>query len=77
MGDLIQAQQQSESRAYIEPSIDYLQVAEPDLTLMSKDQLEVCIKKVEKKMQDAAKRLDFVEAALLRDEMLRLKANLC
>jgi protein-arginine kinase activator protein McsA len=28
-------------------------------------------------MQDAAKRLDFVEAALLRDEMLRLKANLC
>ena len=77
MGDLIQVQQQSESRAYIEPSIDYLQVAEPDLTLMSKEQLEVRIKKIEKKMQDAAKRLDFVEAALLRDEMLRLKANLC
>lgn len=77
MGDLIQVQQQSESRAYIEPSIDYLQVAEPDLTLMSKEQLEVRIKKIEKKMQNAAKRLDFVEAALLRDEMLRLKANLC
>ena len=77
MGDLIQVQQQSESRAYIEPSIDFLQVAEPDLTLMSKEELEARIKKVEKNMQDAAKRLDFVEAALLRDEMLRLKANLC
>lgn len=77
MGDLIQVQQQSESRAYIEPTIDYLQAAEPDLTLKTKDQLEARIKNVEKKMNEAAKRLDFVEAALLRDEMLRLKANLC
>ena len=77
MGDLIQVQQQSESRAYIEPTIDYLQAAEPDLTLMTKDQLEARIKNIEKKMNEAAKRLDFVEAALLRDEMLRLKANLC
>ena len=77
MGDLIQVQQQSESRAYIEPTIDYLQAAEPDLTLMTKDQLKARIKNVEKKMNEAAKRLDFVEAALLRDEMLRLKANLC
>lgn len=77
MGDLIQVQQQSESRAYIEPTIDYLQVAEQDLTLLTKEQLEARIKKVEKKMQEAAKRLDFVEAALLRDEMLRMKANLC
>ncbi|MCR4591753.1 MAG: excinuclease ABC subunit UvrB [Bacteroidaceae bacterium] len=77
MGDLVQVQQQSESRAYIEPTVDYLQVAEQDLTLMSKDQLEAKIKMIEKKMQDAAKRLDFVEAALLRDKMLRMKANLC
>ena len=77
MGNLIQAQHQSESRAYIEPNIEMLQVAEQDLTLMTKDQLETRIKSVEKKMQEAAKRLDFVEAALLRDEMLRMKANLC
>ena len=77
MGDLIQVQQQSESRAYIEPEIDYLQVAEQDMTQMSKEQLEARIKKVEKKMNEAAKRLDFIEAALLRDEMLRMKANLC
>ena len=77
MGNLIQVQQQSESRAYIEPEIDYLQVAEQDMTQMSKEQLEARIKKVEKKMNEAAKRLDFIEAALLRDEMLRMKANLC
>lgn len=77
MGDLIQVQQQSESRAYIEPTIDYLQVAEQDYTGIQKDELEARIKKVEKKMQEAAKRLDFVEAALLRDEMLRMKAKLC
>ena len=77
MGDLIQVQQQSESRAYIEPVIDYLQVAEQDFTGIQKDELEARIKKVEKKMQEAAKRLDFVEAALLRDEMLRMKAKLC
>ena len=77
MGDLIQVQQQSESRAYIEPTIDYLQVAEQDFTGIQKDEWEARIKKVEKKMQEAAKRLDFVEAALLRDEMLRMKAKLC
>lgn len=77
MGNLVQAQQQSESRAYIEPDIHTLQVAEQDLTPMTNDQLQSRIRSVEKKMREAAKRLDFVEAALLRDEMLRLKANLC
>ena len=77
MGDLMQAQQQTESRAYIEPNVEYLQAAEQDLSILTREQLEKQIKKVEKQMQDAAKRLDFVEAALLRDEMLRMKANLC
>ena len=77
MGNLVQAQQQSESRAYIEPDIHTLQVAEQDLTPMTNEQLQSRIRSVEKKMREAAKRLDFVEAALLRDEMLRLKANLC
>lgn len=77
MNDLIQIQQQSESRVYIEPTRDYLQVAEQDLSLMTKAEKETQIKTLEKKMKEAAKRLDFVEAALLRDEMLRMKANLC
>lgn len=77
MGDLIQAQHQSESRVYIEPDVEFLKVAEQDTTLLTREQQEAKIKSLEKKMQEAAKRLDFVEAALLRDEMLRMKANLC
>ncbi len=77
MGDLVQAQQQSDSRAYIEPDVDLLQVAEQETTLLTREQQEAKIKSIEKKMHEAAKRLDFVEAALLRDEMLRMKANLC
>ena len=77
MDDLVQAGQQSESRAYVEPTIQMHQVAEEEISLMTKEQLEARIKSMEKKMQEAAKRLDFVNAALFRDEMLRLKANLC
>ena len=77
MGDLVQAQQQSDSRAYIEPDVELLQVAEQETTLLTREQQEAKIKSIEKKMHEAAKRLDFVEAALLRDEMLRMKANLC
>lgn len=77
MDDLVQAQHQTESRAYIEPEIEFLQAAEPDLTLLTMEQKQARIKSIENKMQEAAKRLDFVEAALLRDEMLRMKANLC
>ena len=77
MDNLVQAQHQSESRAYIEPDVEFLQVAEQETTLLTKEQQEARIKSIEKKMHEAAKRLDFVEAALLRDEMLRMKANLC
>ena len=77
MDELVQAQHQSESRAYIEPNVEYLQVAEQETTLLTREQQEAKIKSIEKKMHEAAKRLDFVEAALLRDEMLRMKANLC
>lgn len=77
MDNLVQAQHQSESRAYIEPNVEFLQVAEQETTLLTREQQEAKIKSIEKKMHEAAKRLDFVEAALLRDEMLRMKANLC
>lgn len=77
MDNLVQAQHQSESRAYIEPDVEFLQVAEQETTLLTREQQKAKIKSIEKKMHEAAKRLDFVEAALLRDEMLRMKANLC
>ena len=40
---------------------------------MSVDALEKAIEKTKKEMQAAAKELDFIEAARLRDEMYRLQ----
>lgn len=76
MGDLIQVQQQAESRAYVEPEIPVAMVAEPELEITSPEQLRRKIDSTRKKMEDAARRLDFMEAALLRDELLRMMAKL-
>lgn len=43
---------------------------------MTKRELKVYVKKLEKKMKDAASRMDFEEAALLRDKMFTYKARL-
>ena len=40
---------------------------------MTKPALEKAIAKTKKAMQDAAKKLEFLEAAQLRDEMMRLE----
>lgn len=61
-----------DSKAYVEPENVSL-VADPVLTHMSKDQLQKAIDKAKKSMKEAAKRLDFLEAAQLRDEALRLE----
>ena len=71
MGNLIQAQQQAETRAYVEPEIPAAMVADPVVEHMTAEQIEKSIKATRRKMEEAAKRLDFVEAAHLRDEMLR------
>jgi len=47
--------------------------ADPVIAYMSKDQLLKTIQKVKKDMEKAAKKLDFIEAARLRDEMFELK----
>jgi excinuclease ABC subunit B len=49
--------------------------AEEDLVYNSKDQLEKVIIKVRKSMEDAAKSLDFIEAAALRDKLLALESK--
>ena len=72
MGNLIQAGQQAESRAYIEPQFDNTVAADPLVEMLSPEQISHSIEVLRKRMTDAAKRLDFVEAAQLRDEMLRL-----
>jgi excinuclease ABC subunit B len=43
---------------------------------MSKEQIEKEITRIKKEMQKAAKELDFVHAAKLRDEMFRLEKYL-
>ena len=74
MGDLIQHGQKAEERAYVEPHYEVLAVAEAET--LTDEQKRKRITSLEKKMKEAAKRLEFVDAAILRDEMLRLKAEL-
>ena len=75
MGDLIQHGQQAETRAYVEPApYEVLAVAEAET--MTVEEKKKRIASLKKKMQEAAKKLEFIDAAILRDEMLRLQAEL-
>ncbi|MBA3647475.1 MAG: excinuclease ABC subunit UvrB [Chitinophagales bacterium] len=57
--------------AYVEPEEASL-VADPVVEYMSRDQLQKTLLTTKKKMERAAKDLDFLEAARLRDEMYAL-----
>ena len=59
-------------KAYVEPEKISL-VADPVLSHMNTSQLQKAVDKAKKNMQEAAKRLDFLEAAQYRDEALRLE----
>ncbi len=48
-------------------------VADPVIQYMTKEQLEKTIQKTKKEMEKAAKQMDFMEAARLRDEMFELQ----
>ena len=75
MGDLIQRGQQAETRAYVEPApYDVLAVAEAET--MTVEEKKKRIESLKKKMEEAAKKMEFIDAAILRDEMLRLQAEL-
>lgn len=77
MTDLISANAEAhaETRAYIEPE-ERMAVADPIMEYMTRDQLENSIERSRKLMQEAAKKLDFIEAAQYRDEMLRMEEML-
>jgi excinuclease ABC subunit B len=47
--------------------------AEADVKYMSKEELQKTISKTRKAMEQAAKELDFIEAARLRDELFELE----
>ncbi len=76
MGPLVEARQQAEVRAYVEPEPQTAMVADPVVERMTPQQLERSIRATRRKMEEAAKKLDFVEAAQLRDEMLRMEERL-
>ena len=62
-----------EPNAYIEPETPNILAADPVVKYMSKSALEKAIAKAKKSMQEAAKKLDFLEAAQYRDEMIKLE----
>jgi excinuclease ABC subunit B len=65
----------SEPKAYIETETHAL-VADPVVQHMSKPQLQKAIDKTRKEMYDAAKRLEFIEAARYRDDLQILEEQL-
>lgn len=62
----------TESKAYIE--LEHINMAaDPVVQYMSKVQLEKSIEQTRKLMREAAKKLEFIEAAQYRDELLKLE----
>jgi len=61
-----------EERAYIEPEIPNI-AADPVVQYMSKAQMEKSMDHTRKLMKEAAKKLDFLQAAQYRDEMLKME----
>ncbi len=63
----------SKPKAYTDAPEQMYAAADPIVQYMSKEQLQKCINRTRKLMQEAAKKLDFIEAAQYRDELLRLE----
>jgi len=62
----------AEANAYVEPDKASV-AADPVIHYMNKDQLKKTIAATKKSMEKAARELDFIEAARLRDEMYELE----
>ena len=63
-------------QAYVEPDNGMLFAADPVITKMSRTQLEKSIENTTALMKQAAKDLDFLQAAQYRDEIIRLQKEL-
>ena len=61
-----------EKHVYIEPSSPNV-AADPIIQYMTKAQMQKSIDRTRKLMQEAAKKLEFIEAAQYRDELLKLE----
>jgi excinuclease ABC subunit B len=67
-----QAAEKATMKAYVEPDTVNL-AADPVVQYMSCPALEKAIEKTRKAMHDAAKKLEFIEAAQYRDELIKLE----
>lgn len=63
----------AEQHAYVETEHKQNIAADPVVQYMTKPALEKAIAKTRKAMQDAAKKLEFLEAAQYRDELIKLE----
>ncbi len=59
-------------KAYVEPTGTNI-AADPIVQYMNRPQLEKNIEKIKKQMREAAKKLEFLEAAQYRDELIKLE----
>ena len=63
----------STPRPYVEQESTTTIAADPIVQYMNRTQLEKSIERTKKLMQEAAKKLDFIEAAQYRDEVLKME----
>ena len=70
------ADRPSAPRPYVEPEPSRLVAADPVTLHMSPDELRRSIERTRRLMQQAAKDLDFLQAAQYRDELLKMEAML-
>jgi excinuclease ABC subunit B len=70
---LIRSAGQSASKVYLEPEETMLVAADPVVKMMTKPQLQKAIDRTRKLMLEASKKLEFLEAAHYRDELLKLE----
>ena len=61
------------AKAYIEPSVESMIAADPVIQYMSKPQLQKAIDTTRRSMEKAAREMDFLQAAKLRDEVFALE----
>ena len=73
-GDSSDAKELQRSMANIQPVAAF--AADPIIERMTRPQLEKSIAETKRLMKDAAKRLDFLQAAQYRDEIIRLEKEL-
>lgn len=64
-----------EAKAYVEPDVATLIAADPVMEYLGEKEMKKAIDNVRKKMEKAAKDLDFLEAAKLRDEMFVMEKH--